>query len=158
MDEIITAVDDVVADVAGADRLPVQARTFTTRCSGGSLMLPWRYVSVASVTVDGVLVDAARYDDVTGAQTGVVRPALGAAAPWSSGAVVEVVAQVGVASVSAGVRQAAMFLAGHLWQILQQGGLGAYADEIAGMSAGYAIPNRVRELLQLDGGTLPGFA
>lgn len=155
MDEIVAAVDGVVERVAGADQLPFTARTFTARCTSGPLMLPWRFSSVTSVTVDGALVDPARYDAVSGAGSGVLRGVGGA--PWAVGTLVVVVAVVGVVSVAPAVHQAAMFIAGHLWQILQQGGRGAYADEIAGMSAGYAVPNRARELLELDA-ALPGFA
>jgi hypothetical protein len=135
---------------------PLDLRSVTYRCGSrsGALVLPWRYASVTSVTVDGTLVDASEYDDVSRADRGILDPASGYN-PWGWGSVVTVVAQVGNASTPANVKLAALELCAFWWQQTQQAQRGAWSE--GGTPMAFGMPQRVRDHLAAAP-ALPGFA
>lgn len=148
--EMIDAIDVVVERPVGAGRMPTTVKTWTGRCRSGSIVLPWSFASVSSVTVDGVALDASTFDDETRAHMGILDGVNGVV-PWSSGTKVVVVATVGQASIAADIKRAAMVLVRHWWQLDRQGGRGAWADE-NGAPLDAAIPKQVRDLLNAPGG------
>lgn len=143
--EIVAAVDVEIERVAGAGALPTAVKTWTGRARSGPIVLPWRYASVASVTLDGVTLSASTYDDETRASMGILDGVNGAV-PWASGTRVVVTANVGQVVTPADVQRAAFLLARHWGQLDRQGGRGAWADE-NGAPLDSAIPRSVRDLL-----------
>jgi hypothetical protein len=134
---------------------PLDLRSEVYRCGArsGALVLPWRYVSVTSITVDGSTVDASSYDDVTRAASGIVDPANGYV-PWSTGVVV-VNALVGSVSTPPNVKLAALELCASWWQQTQQAQRAAWSE--GGVPMGFGMPQRVLDHL-LASPDLPGFA
>lgn len=152
--EIAAAVDVIVERYAGAGSMVTAVKTWSGWAPVGPIALPWTYASVTSVTVDGTLVSASLYDDVTRASSGILDGVSGAV-PWSLGQTVTVVASVGQATMRADVDRAAYALARHWGQLDRQGGRASWAEE-NGVPLDSAIPAHV--LAMLDGNALPGFA
>lgn len=148
--EIAAAVDPVIERLSGPAL--TASKTYTGPCRKGAIALPWRYVSVTSVTVDGVAVAAAEYDDVTHAASGVLRAATGYA-PWSYGDTVVVVAVTGTALAPGDVQLAAVSLARHWWQLNENGGRAAFETAV---QSDAGVPSIVREQL-VASPNLPGF-
>jgi hypothetical protein len=152
IDNFIAAAVPELERVVGP--IETATRTYTTGSRSGALVLPWRFASITSVTVDGVAVSAADYDAVSGAASGILNPANGYA-PWSYGTSVVVTAVVGSASTPANVKLAALELCAYLWQSTQQGQRSAWQD--GGVPVGFAMPQRVLDHLA-PAPDLPGFA
>jgi hypothetical protein len=151
LDAIVAAVTPEIENITG----PLELTTSVYRCGpkSGAIVLPWRYVSVTSVTVDGVTVDAALYDDVTRADRGIL-DAVNGSAPWASGQSVVVTAQVGSATTPTNVRLAALELASFWWVRTQQTQRQAWNGDVP---MGFGIPQAVRDHLD-PSPRLPGFA
>ncbi len=126
--------------------IELEARTYTSAARSGSLVLPWPYASIVSVSVDGALVEASAYDAVNLAPAGILGPATGYN-PWGYGTTVTVIAMVGSANVKPHVKQAALELVTYWWQSMQQGQRGAYID-VNGVPVGFSVPARVIDLLR----------
>lgn len=151
VDEMVDAVDVVLEGEVGP--IELMSVTWRGRRQFGPLLLPWRYVGIASVTVDGVAVPAEQYDASLGADQGMLWPAVGYA-PWAYCSSVVVVATVGAAGTPANLRLAAMTLIRSWWQTSQMGG--RPADDDALPFARRAIPVEVTGLLSATP-NLPGF-
>lgn len=153
-----TFVDASVKVVEGiTGPIDVQTRTYTSRGSGCAVALPWRPISITSVTEDGVATTDYTYDLTSGILYGGAVSVPRNLRPGATG--VAITAQVGMTDPAANVKLAALEELRFLYQLGQQGtrpgwdGSGAAPD----VPSGFAVPNRVIELL---GPTrrLPGFA
>ena len=158
-DQTVTLDNFVAACLPEIERItgPLDLRSAVYRSGprSGPLVLPWPYVSITSVTRDGVTIPAASYDAVTRADRGILDPSLGATPSWAWGYSIVVTAQIGNASTPANVKLAALELCTSWWQQTQQAQHTAFVD--GGIPIGFAMPQRVLDHLAASP-ALPGFA
>lgn len=159
IDDMIDAATPVLESIAGpvdlttatyTGRPPTRSARLLASYRGGDAVarsapipLPWPFVTITSVTVDGTLVAATDYD-TTRKSFGLLDPAVGCD-PWAGATKVVVVATIGGASAPANVKLAALELVSYWWQSTQQSQRSAWSD--GGPPMGFAVPQRVRDLL-----------
>lgn len=152
LDNFVAAALPEIENITG----PLDLRSAVYRCGprSGALVLPWRFASITSVTLDGNTIPPTSYDAVTRADRGILDPASGFS-PWSYGTSVVVTAQIGNASTPANVKLAALELCTFWWQQTQQAQHSAFSE--SGVPVGFGMPQRVLDHLAATP-DLPGFA
>lgn len=148
---LVAATDWVERRIGG----PLSVQTFTESVPvNGWWISPSRrpLVSVTSLTPElGVTLDPSAYY-VDTLRNGI-RIRWGAFTGWYT-----LVYRAGYATFSEKVKLAGLILAAHLWQVQNGGGGLPFPgdSEVPFFGQGFAVPNRVKELLAAD--TIPGFA
>lgn len=120
------------------------------------MVLPFRFNTVTSVTVDGVAVT----DYVVDALSGLIHSGTESSpTDFNSGTLnVDVVVTVGYATIPPNVKKAALALVTHWWQQGEQGNRPAFGDTSNDPAIAFGVPTR--RLAELLGGSeaVPGFA
>jgi len=159
LEAYIEAATPVIENITG----PILERAETYTFDGGRpyVMLPVRFASVVSVTVDGVAVT----DYVADLTAGIISVGTNGLVGWFASGVqnVVVVVNVGTAAneseVAPNVKLATRELVRFWWQQGRQANTPAFGDapDVGTVPMGFAVPKRVMELLQ-SSPKLPGFA
>ena len=152
--DMVNALTPVLENACGP--IELATRTYTTSCWGlNEIALPWRVTAITSVVLDGVTLTAASppgwvgdYDAVTAADRAILRPAPYTYPRWSYGFRLVVTAVVGSATIPDNIRQAAMELVRHWWQIGQQGGQPGPGQGFDAALISFDLPARVWQLLE----------
>ncbi len=145
IEKYVEAATPVIEDIAGP--LIVRSRTFTFAGGSDAYVLPVRFTSVTSVTVDGV----ASTDYVADATAGIIYPGTtDGISVFSSGVEnVVIVVSVGSATIPKNVSLAARELVRFWWQQGQQANRPGVAEQDASAAPqGFLVPRRVMELLR----------
>lgn len=154
IEDFVSAATPVIEAITG----PMYAESRTVTLDGGAhtLVLPFRFNTVTSVTVDGVAVT----DYVVDALSGLIHSGTESSpTDFNSGTLnVDVVVTVGYATIPPNVKKAALALVTHWWQQGEQGNRPAFGDTSNDPAIAFGVPTR--RLAELLGGSeaVPGFA